>query len=213
MTKVSSEKIFCKMTGFLILAFSFVLTSCGSFKAERVDAAKSDEKAMEITDKWVSGDTDRAIQEAIKNIQNHKGLQRYLGQYQGQPKIFIGEVQNSTAEAYFPIDDLNDKLLNELSSTGDFILVDAAARSKILKEITYQNDGMVDPSTAKSIGKQTGADIMIFGTIYMKPETRDGKTIKEYSLNLRMTDIEKGVEVLRTRAQIYKYSEQKSSGW
>ena len=97
--------------------------------------------------------------------------------------------------------------------SGNFILVDAAAREIILKEITYQNDGMVDPNTAKKVGKQTGADLIIFGNVYMKPESRDGKTIKQYSINLRMTDIEKGVEVFRGRAKTSKYSEQKKFGW
>src|SRR5690606_11917457 len=111
------------------------------------------------------------------------------------------------------INDINDEFLNEISSSGDFVLVDAAARESILKEITYQNDGMVDPKTAKSIGKQTGADLLIFGNVYMEPQSRDGKTIKQYSINIRMTDIEKGVEVLRTRTKLSKFSEKSSFGW
>ena len=212
------KNVFKAIVSLLPISFSlgFLLAGsigCSSFKAQRVSAEKSDEKAMEITDKWVAGDTSRIIKEIIKQIQDHKGYHRYVGQHKGQPKIFIGEVQNQTSEAYFPIDDMNDELLNELSSSGDFVLIDAAARAHVLKEITYQNDGMVDPAQAKNIGKQTGADLMIFGSVFMKPQTRGGKTIKEYSVNVRLTDIEKGEEVLRTRSQIFKYSEQKSAGW
>ena len=54
---------------------------------------------------------------------------------------------------------------------------------------------------------------MIFGSVNMKPEKRDGKTVKQYSVNIRMTDIQKGVEVLRTRHQIYKYSDKSAFGW
>ena len=72
---------------------------------------------------------------------------------------------------------------------------------------------MVDPSTAKKVGKQTGADLMIFGNVYMKPKKRKGKTLKEYAVNIRMTDIEKGLEVLRTRAKLFKYSKKSSVGW
>jgi hypothetical protein len=45
---------------------------CASFKAERVDDAKADEKAMEITDNWVDGDTIRVIDGTIKQINVHK---------------------------------------------------------------------------------------------------------------------------------------------
>ena len=190
------------------------LASCGSFKAQRVDAATSDEKALEITDQWVAADTQIAVKNLLEQIKNHRGFKRYLTQLGRTPSLFISEVQNLTGEAYFPISDINDELLNEFSASGDFVLVDAAARNRILEEITYQNDGMVDAATAKKIGKQIGADLLIFGNIYMQPQSRNGKTIKEYAINLRMTDLEKGVEVLRVRDRsINKYSERSSFGW
>ncbi|GAB4010922.1 MAG: hypothetical protein Fur0010_04400 [Bdellovibrio sp.] len=197
----------------LTLVSAFALTSCGGFKAKRVDSQESDEKALEITDKWVQGDTERAVREVVKQMNEHKGFKRYLREHGATPKIFVGEIQNLTSEAYFPINEINDEFLNELSQSGDFVLVDAAARENILKEVTYQNDGMVDPKTAKRVGKQVGADLMIFGNVSMKPESRDGKTIKQYSVNIRMTDIEKAIEVMRARAKLDKFSEQKKLGW
>lgn len=202
-----------KLTLLMILFALSLLAGCGSFKAKRVGGAESDEKALEITDQWVAGDTERAVKEIVDKIGKHRGFRRYLQKHGKTPTVFIGEVKNMTSEAYFPINDINDEFLNELSASGDFILVDADAREKILKEITYQHDGMVDPNTAKQIGKQTGADLMIFGNVYMKPQTRKGKTIKQYAVNVRMTDVERGVEVLRLRTKISKYSEQSASGW
>lgn len=194
------------------LSLSLLVASCGSFKAKRVDANESDEKGLTITDNWMSADTTQAVTDIVKQIKNHPGFMKMKARHQ-TPKIFIAEVQNQTSEAYFPIGDLNDELLNELSLSGDYELVDNQAREKILGEITYQNDGMVDPATVKKIGKQTGADVMIFGNVYMKPEKRDGKTIKEYSVNMRMTDIERAVELLRTRTKVFKYSEKNATSW
>ena len=99
------------------------------------------------------------------------------------------------------------------SQSGEFILIDASARDKVLKEIQYQNDGMVSAREVKSIGNAAGADLLVFGAVRMQPKSRGGKTIKEYSINIRMTDLERGVEVLRTRAKVQKYSDQSSSGW
>jgi uncharacterized protein (TIGR02722 family) len=197
----------------LTLLFSLTgLTACSSFQAERVDSKKSDEKAMKITDEWVSADTEQVIKEVVDQMIKHKGFRQYTGSLGRAPRLFTGDIQNLTSDPYFPINDLNDEFLNELSLSGDFTLVDAQARENILKEVTYQNDGAVDPETARKIGKQTGADLMIFGNVYMRPQTRDGKTIKEYAVNLRMTDIERAVEVLRVRTKLFKYSERKSMG-
>jgi hypothetical protein len=202
------------MKHILFLTVLLFTVSCSKFQAKRVDAAESDKQAMEITDNWIAQDTTSAIADTIKKMKAHPGFKAFMAKYRGgQPKVFIAEVQNLTAEAYFPINDINDEFLNELSLSGDFVLVDAQARDTILKEMKYQNDGMVDPATAKQVGKQTGADLLIFGNIYMKPEQRDGKTVKQYSVNLRMTDIEKGVEVLRTRSQVFKQSDKKSYGF
>ena len=201
------------ISGLLLMSFVLSLQSCGGFKAKRVSADEGDEKAMEITDKWLQRDTENAIKHALKQISKHRGFQRYLGKLGKQPKLFISEVQNRTSEAYFPIDDMNDEMLNEFSMSGDYILIDAAARESLLKEIAYQNDGMVNPDQAKMIGKQSGADLLIFGAVRMKPAKRGGKTIKQYSVNLRMTDLEKGIEVCRVRYKTQKYSEQGGSGW
>jgi len=72
---------------------------------------------------------------------------------------------------------------------------------------------MVDPRQAKKIGKQAGADLLVFGSVRMQPRSRGGKTIKQYTVNIRMTNLETAVEVLRTRAKVQKYSEQSGSGW
>jgi uncharacterized protein (TIGR02722 family) len=194
------------------LVVALLASSCGSFKAERVDANTSDEKGLSITDNWMSADTTQAITDVLKQMKVNPGFSEMKAKFK-RPKVFVGDVQNQTSEAYFPIGDLNDELLNELSASGEFKLIDNQAREKILKEITYQNDGMVDPATAKKIGKQTGADIIIMGNVYMKPEKRDGKTIKEYSVNIRMTEIETAEEVLRTRTKVFKYSQKSKVGW
>ena len=199
---------------FVILTMLGMITSgCGSFKAKRVSAEESDAAAMEITDKWVMRDTEIAVEKILKQIQNHKGFQRYLARSNQRPKIFISEVQNRTSNAYFPIDDLNDELLNEFSMSGEFILIDESARQQLLEEIQYQNDGMVDPNQAKTIGQAAGADLLVFGAVRMQPRSRGGKTIKEYSVNIRMTNLERGIEVLRTRVKVNKFSEQDSMGW
>ncbi len=187
--------------------------SCSSFQAERLDQKKSDEAALKISDQWLQADTEKVISDVMIEMKEHVGLRRFLAQNGRDFKLLVGDVKNLTHEAYFPISELNEEFLNALSKSGDFILVESESRDQILRELTYQNDGMVDPASAKKIGKQVGADLIIFGNVYMKPETRDGKTIKQYSVNLRITDLEKGLEIFRSRVKLSKYSEQSKLGW
>ncbi|MBI4404055.1 MAG: hypothetical protein HY537_07840 [Deltaproteobacteria bacterium] len=198
----------------LLIGLAILIGGCASFKAERMDDKKIDEKAMQVTDKWVIGDTLLVIDGTINKIYNHLRFKEYRRTTKDRNiKVFVGEVQNNTSEAYFPAKDLEEALLDKLSNSEVFILVDATQRERLLKEVTYQNDGMVDPAQAKRVGKQAGADLMIFGTVNMKPEERDGKTVKTYAVNFRLTNIETGEEVCRTRETINKYSRQAKAGW
>lgn len=198
----------------LVILLPAILGGCASFKAQRVNHEEADEKAMSITDKWVNGDTILVVDSTIKKINEHQRFKKFRSKYPGKEiKTFVGEIQNNTSEAYLPIKDIEEALLEKLSNSDVFVLIDAAQREKLLKEITYQNDGMVDPAQAKNIGKQSGANLIVFGSVNMKPETRDGKTIKSYSVNFRLTDVETSEELCRTREVVNKYSEQASSGW
>lgn len=197
----------------LLTASVLALQGCSGFKAERLSTAEGDAKAMEITDEWLLTDTQNTIKEIMQKMDNNRGFQRYLNTLGHRPKVFIAEVQNETSEAYFPIDDMNDEFLQQISETGDFRLIDAVARDRILKEIRYQNEGMVKTSDIRKIGKQTGAELLIFGAVRMNPKTLNGKTIKEYTVNLRFTEIESGEEVARMRASVSKYSKRGGFGW
>ena len=137
----------------LLLSATLALQGCASFKAERLSTAEGDEKAMEITDEWLLTDTQNTVGEIMKKMDNNRGFRNYLNELGHRPKLFIAEVQNETSEAYFPIDDMNDELLTQMSETGEFRLIDAAARDRILKEIQYQNEGMVKQSDIQKIGK------------------------------------------------------------
>lgn len=197
----------------LLLSATLALQGCASFKAERLSTAEGDEKAMEITDEWLLTDTQNTVSEIMKKMDNNRGFRNYLNELGHRPKLFIAEVQNETSEAYFPIDDMNDELLTQMSETGEFRLIDAAARDRILKEIQYQNEGMVKQSDIQKIGKQTGAELLIFGAVRMNPKTFKGKTIKEYTVNMRFTDITSGEEVARMRTTVSKYSKRSGLGW
>lgn len=197
----------------LALAAAFLAASCSRFRAERVGADESDERAMTITDEWVQRDTEKVVDDIVADMGAHEGFRRWRATLGRLPTIFVGEVQNMTGEAYFPVSEINDELLSRLSASGGFVLVDAAAREALLREVTYQNDGMVDPKTALHIGRQAGANAMVFGNVHMQPRRRGGRAIKQYSVNLRITDIERGVEVLRVRTSLSKYSDRNRLGW
>lgn len=203
------------MKKILLLSIIVLISSCApSLKTQRMTTFEGDEKAMTITDDWVAVDTDLATKHIIDKLTNHVRYQRYLREHNYKiPKLFIGEVENQTSEDNFPVQALNNKILNEFFDSGNFDLISIKDRDRILKEIKYQNSGVVKESDIKSIGKASGADLILSGEVVMEEKRLGGKTLKEYSLSMRLVDIESGEEVSRALYETTKYSKQKKFSW
>ena len=138
--KKNIVKVVCVSSMLLVVA-------CGpKIKTERISLEKSDELAMTITDEWIMTDTQNAVKAILSQIEQHRGFQAYLAKLGRRPKIFIADIQNQTSEAYFPIGDLNDELLNEFSFSGDYILIDNNAREKLnLPPISLKASYLINP--------------------------------------------------------------------
>jgi hypothetical protein len=195
--------------GFLLV---FLLTTaCGTFHSSRLTTEEFDRRAAGVTDKWVPQDTLLVLKDIRYQLDNHRGLEEYRSNLGRRPKLLVGEIKNQTAEVYFPVEDLLDAFLTDLSSTNDYILLEGEDRDKILQELQQQSN--VDYRQIKKMGKFLASDLLILGAIHMKPETRNGKTIKNYSINLRVSDLETGQEVARLRSQVNKYSTRSRWSW
>lgn len=195
----------------ICIALLLALTACGpTIKAQRMTTAEGDKKAMTITDDWVATDTNLAVDYITDKLTNTGRYKRYLRENGYEtPKIFIGEVENNTSEDSFPISALNNKILDYFFESGDFDVIDQKNRKKLLEEIRYQNSGMVKEEDIKSIGKASGADLILFGEVIMDEKRMGGQTLKEYSVVIKLTDIESGEEVSRVTYETTKYSKQK----
>ena len=199
------------MKKLLVLVLSvFVLASCGpTMKAERLTTQAGDAKALTITNEWVATDTELAVNDLLGKLTSTGRYKRYLREHGYKvPKMFIGEVENQTSEDNFPITALNNKILNKLFDDGEFDIISIKDRERILKEIKYQHGGMVKASDIKKIGKASGADLILSGEVVMEDKRLGGKTLKEYSISLRLVEIETGEEVSRALYETTKYSKQ-----
>lgn len=195
----------------ICIALLLILTACGpTIKAQRMTTSEGDKKAMTITDDWVATDTNLAVDYITDKLTNTGRYKRYLRENGYKtPKIFIGEVENNTSEDSFPISALNNKILDYFFESGDFDVIDQKNRKKLLEEIRYQNSGMVKEEDIKSIGKASGADLILFGEVIMDEKRMGGQTLKEYSVIIKLTNIESGEEVSRVTYETTKYSKQK----
>jgi curli biogenesis system outer membrane secretion channel CsgG len=86
----------------------------------------------------------------------------------GKPVIGVAEFTNQSGAAWWRGGvgwELSGMLSNELSSSGDFHVVERQKLQNVLEEQNLAASGRVAPGTGAKIGKVTGAQYLITGTV------------------------------------------------
>src|SRR5271166_696298 len=80
------------------------------------------------------------------------------------PIVMVTKLENKTDE-HIDTQSIMDMVKVDLAKTGAVQFVDKEARGDVSAEYEYQNSGMVNKETAKSKGKQIGADYILNGRL------------------------------------------------
>jgi len=95
----------------------------------------------------------------------------------GRPTIGVAEFTNQSGAAWWHGGvgwDLADMLSNELSSSGDFKVVERQKLQNVMEEQNLAASGRVAKGTGAKIGKLTGAQYLITGTVSSFEENTSG---------------------------------------
>ena len=85
-----------------------------------------------------------------------------------KPSIGVAEFKNESGAAWWRGGvgwELSGMLSNELSSSGDFRVVERSKLGNVLEEQNLAASGRVRSGTGAKMGQVTGADYLVFGTV------------------------------------------------
>jgi curli biogenesis system outer membrane secretion channel CsgG len=85
-----------------------------------------------------------------------------------RPAIGVAEFKNESAAGWWRGGvgwELAGMLSNELSSSGDFRVVERSKLEKVLEEQNLAASGRVRSGTGAKMGQVTGSDYLVFGTV------------------------------------------------
>jgi curli biogenesis system outer membrane secretion channel CsgG len=113
----------------------------------------------------------------------------------GRPVIGVAEFRNESGAGWWRGGvgwELSGMLSNELSSTGDFRVVERQKLQNVLEEQNLAASGRVAPHSGPKIGKLTGAQYLITGTVTSYEEntasTGGGISFRGISLGGKKTE-------------------------
>ena len=104
-----------------------------------------------------------------------------------RPVMFVDTIKNKTTE-HIDTESITDSIQSKLIQTGKFRFVDMTAVKQVQEQLNYQqNSGMVDDQKAVAVGRQIGAEYMLYGNLSSIVK-KDGSTKDVYyKFTLKMT--------------------------
>jgi len=129
---------------------------------------------------------------------------------QRRPVMFVDRIKNKTTE-HIDMESITDTIESKLINSGKFRFVDMSVVDRVRQQLEYQRDsGMVDDQQAMVMGRQVGAEYMLYGNMSSIVK-RDGNTKDVYyKFTLKMLHLETGIIEWSGEKEIRK---SKKGGW
>jgi penicillin-binding protein activator len=163
------------------------------------------DSTIDLTGKWNDTDSRLVADEMINDCLGQRWLFKWEEENK-RPTVIIGKVVNKSHE-HISVETFIKNMEHALLNSGK---VDFVATKDERDQIREERDDMAENAsvqTAKSDGEETGADLMLIGTINTIVD-QDGETaVVYYQTNLELIEIESHRKVWIGEKKIKKFVE------
>ena len=131
----------------------------------------------------------------------------------GRPVLFVDSIRNKSSE-HIDTEALTDTMRTQLLRSGKFRFVDMSKVAAVKEQLEYQQtSGQVDPASMVRLGKQTGAQYMLYGNL--ASIVKDNGKVKDvyYQMTMNLMDLENGELLWADQKEIRKQAKTSTFGW
>lgn len=169
-----------------MLAMALLLSGCAS----RVDYGDAQARETVTTD---FGSTDLQMI-AAKMVDDMMVFPPIVAMTRDRrPVLFVDRVKNKTSE-HIDTESITDTIQSKLINSGKFRFVDMSVVNRVREQLEYQQDsGMVDQATAAQMGRQVGAEFMLYGNLSSIVKRDNSTKDVYYKFTLKLLNIQSGI--------------------
>lgn len=187
------------MDRFTTILIVLCLTACQTRQVTRLDPATE----IDLSGRWNDTDSRKVADQMIYDLFNSDGFKNYASQ-NGKPVIVVGTIRNKTSE-HIDADNFVKKFEVVIHNSGVADLVESSEFRDQLRVERLEQQEFADPATVKEMGRETGADLMLFGEITSETDAYNSRRVVNYITTLFLTDIETNRRVWYGQNEIKKY--------
>ncbi|MDZ7859826.1 MAG: penicillin-binding protein activator LpoB [Candidatus Krumholzibacteriota bacterium] len=185
----------------MVMLFSL---GCGgpSVNVTRTEA----DTVTDLSGDWNDTDSRMVSEEMIPDCLSRPWLGDFTSENMKKPVVIVGYIRNKTDEHIATETFVND-LERELVNSGKVSFVAEKEIREALRDEKYDQSMNASAETMKEMGRELGADFMLFGSINSITDQIEGKKAKFYQIDLELIDIETNEKVWLGQKKIKKIVE------
>ncbi len=186
-----------------LLVCVLVLGACAS--GPKVTRADSDE-AIDLSGMWNDTDSQMVSRKMIQDSLGHSWIDDWRGATGNKPTMIVGAVRNRSSE-HINTRTFTKDLERALVNSGRVRVVASSEERGGLREERLDQLRNATIDTAKSMGKELGADFMLIGGINTIIDAAAGRQVRFYQVELELINLESNEKVWIGQEKIKKLVE------
>ncbi len=184
----------------LILTGLVLIGGCTT-KVSRVQS----DSTIDLTGKWNDADSRLVAEEMINDCLQQRWLYKYETE-NTRPTVIVGKIVNKSHE-HISVETFVKNIERALLNSGK---VDFVATKTEREQLREEKEDMAENAsavTAKSMGEESGADLMMIGSINTIVDQEGGTAVVFYQTNMELVEIESNRKVWIGEKKIKKFVE------
>lgn len=185
----------------LLLLFILVTSifSCGR-TVSRIDPNKQ----IDLSGRWNDSDSRLVADKMTSELLNSTKFKEYAQSLGRKPSVIVGQIRNKTSE-HIDADNYVKKFEVAIFNSGIADLVESDIFRDKLREERAQQQDFSDPATMAKWGKETGANLMLFGEMTSETDVYNKERVVNYLTTLFLTDMETNKRIWYGQQEIKKH--------
>lgn len=184
----------------LLWMIPVVMISCTT-KVSRVQS----DSTIDLTGKWNDTDSRLVAEEMINDCLSQRWLYKWESENK-RPTVIIGSVVNKSHE-HISVETFTKNMERALLNSGKVDFVASKDEREQLRDEKADMQENATVQTAKSVGEESGADLMLIGTLNTIVDQDGARAVVYYQTNLELVEIESNRKVWIGEKKIKKFVE------
>ena len=188
---------------FLLVVLAFAVGCASGPRVSRTDAGEM----IDVSGYWNDTDSRLVSEEMVNDSLSRVWIDEFRGATGKKPTVIVGAVRNQSSE-HINTRTFTKDLERSFVNSGRVRLVASSDERSGMREerIDQLRNATID--TAKSMGKEIGADFMLIGGINTIIDAAGGTSVRFYQVELELINLESNEKVWIGQKKIKKVVEQ-----